>query len=422
MRYDYYDGGAEPATLGAGPFVPARTFPGTKHSPQWRDLSPRLGGSYDLFGDSKTALKATLGRFVSETPGSSGINGITPVVNSVLTVSRPWTDDNHDYVPDCDLVNPLKNGECGQINNLNFGQNNPAANTISPELVHGLRAYNWDASVIVQREIARHVSMTAGFYRNHFYNFTVTDNTLAMPSDYSQYSVTAPLDSRLPNGGGYTISGLYDISQALASKSQNVVTPASKFGNRIDVYEGFDVTEEARLPNGVSISGGMNIGRSRSNTCFVVDSPGALRFCDTRPPLQPNFSFVSVLPLPWYGFTTSFTFRDYPGYQITATQQYTSAEIKPSLQRDLASGANGVVNVQLIEPGTMYGPRQRQVDLRLSKRLRFGSRRLSANLDISNLFNGSTATAVNTTFGTSWLRPTSFQKGRWAKIGAQFDF
>ena len=167
--------------------------------------------------------------------------------------------------------------------------------------------------------------MSAGYYRNQFYNFTVTDNTLVVPSDYSTYSVTAPRDSRLPDGGGYKIDGLYDVSLALAGKSQNVVTPASKFGERLEVYEGFDVIEEARLPRGINLSGGMNIGRTRSNTCFIVDSPAALRFCDTRPPMQPNFSFISVLPLPWYGLTTSFTFRDYPGYPITATQQYSTS-------------------------------------------------------------------------------------------------
>jgi hypothetical protein len=423
-RFDYYDGGAAPANLAAGPYTGPRSFPGTKHTPQWKDLSPRLGGVYDLFGDSKTALKATLGRFVSETPSSAGLNGVTPVVNSVLSVTRSWTwsGDDHSYTPNCDLANPFKNGDCGQISNLNFGQNNPNANTVSPELVHGLRPYNWDTSILLQREIARGVSMSAGYYRNQFYNFTVTNNTLVVPSDYSPYSVPAPVDGRLPNGGGYTISGLYDVSLALAGKSQNVVTPASKFGNQAQVYDGFDVTEEARLRNGISVSGGMNMGRTRTNTCFVVNSPGALRFCDIRPPFQPNFSFVSVLPLPWYGFTTSFTYRDYPGYQITATQQYTSSQILPTLGRDLSSGPNGTVNVELIQPGTMFGPRQRQVDLRLSKRVRFGTRRISANLDLSNLLNASTATAVNVTFGPSWLRPTSFQKGRWAKIGAQFDF
>ena len=35
-------------------------------------------------------------------------------------VTRTWTDTNKDYTPQCDLTNPLKNGECAQISDLNF--------------------------------------------------------------------------------------------------------------------------------------------------------------------------------------------------------------------------------------------------------------------------------------------------------------
>lgn len=34
-------------------------------APNWRDLSPRMGVAYDLFGNGKTALKGTLNRYVS---------------------------------------------------------------------------------------------------------------------------------------------------------------------------------------------------------------------------------------------------------------------------------------------------------------------------------------------------------------------
>jgi hypothetical protein len=428
LRFDYWDGGAEPMTLGAGPWVGARSFAGTEHFPSWKDLSPRLGVAYDVFGDSKTALKASAGRFITTTSSSGGFgapfgsDSPNPVVRSILSVTRNWGDADRDYIPDCDLANPFENGECGQISNLNFGQNNPNALSISPDIVDGNRQYNWDMSVVLQRQVMTGVSVTAGYYRKQFYNFTVTENTLFKPSDYKEYCVNAPVDPRLPNGGGYQMCGLYDLDQALFGRGQSAIQLESMFGKRTQSYDGFDLVGQARLHGGINISGGMNMGRTHTNTCFVVDSPGAMRFCDTRPPFQPNMSFVGVVPLPWYGLSTSFTYRDYPGYQVTATQQYTAAQIVPSLGRPFSSGANGTVNVALIEPGTMYGPRQRQLDFRMSKRIRVDRFRFSGNIDVSNLLNSSTATGIVTTFGTNWQRPTLIQKGRWAKLGVQFDF
>ena len=435
LRYDYWDGGAEPMDLGAGAYVGARSFSGTEHSPRWKDLSPRIGIAYDLFGDSKTALKATAGRFITTTSSSGGFgapfggDSPNPVVRSVLSVTRTWRDLDGDYVPDCDLTNPFEQlplvagqDNCGQINNLNFGQNNPNALTISPDILNGNRLYNWDMSVLVQRQIMTGVSLSAGYYRKQFYNFTVQENLLFEPSHYKEYCVTAPVDSRLPNGGGYEMCGLYDVDQAVFGRGLQAIQLESKFGDRKQAYDGFDITGQARLPRGINISGGMNMGRTRMNTCFVVDSPQAMRFCDVKPPFQPNLSFVGVMPLPWYGISTAFTYRDYPGFQVSGTQQYRAAQIVPSLGRPFSSGVNGTVNVALIEPGTMYGPRQRQLDFRVSKRLRFDTFRMSANVDVSNLFNSSTATGGVTTFGPNWLRPTGLQKGRWAKIGLQLDF
>ena len=35
-----------------------------KNVPNWKDVDPRVGVSYDLFGNGKTALKASVGRYV----------------------------------------------------------------------------------------------------------------------------------------------------------------------------------------------------------------------------------------------------------------------------------------------------------------------------------------------------------------------
>jgi hypothetical protein len=284
-----------------------------------------------------------------------------------------------------------------------------------------LRPYHWETTAQIQRQLADGISVTVGYYRRDFKNFTVNDNTFVTANDYSHYCVTAPVDSRLPGGGGDQICGLYDVSLAQFGRSQIVVRPDTDFGKGTQTYNGIDITQQIRLKNGAVLSGGLSTDKQSTNTCFVVDSPGAMRFCDSTTPLLQYYTFTGFVPLPW-GMVTGAVYRDLPGPQITATRNYTNTEIAPSLGRNLSNGANGTVNVQLVEPGTMYGRRQRQLDIRISKRLRFGRTRLTGNLDVSNILNGSAVTALNTTFGPNWQVPSAIQFGRFAKLGAQLDF
>ena len=75
----------------------------------------------------------------------------------------------------------------------------------------------------------------------------------------------------------------------------------------------------------------------------------------------------------------------------------------------------------IVQPGTTYGERLNQVDMRVGKTLRFGRTKTSLNLDIYNVFNVNTVLTVNYAYAT-WLRPTSILLARFAKIGMQFDF
>jgi len=70
----------------------------------------------------------------------------------------------------------------------------------------------------------------------------------------------------------------------------------------------------------------------------------------------------------------------------------------------------------------MFGPRQQSLDVRLSKRLRFGTRRVATNLDVFNLLNSAGIATINPTYGPNWQRPTLIQLGRYAKVGLQVDF
>jgi hypothetical protein len=47
---------------------------------------------------------------------------------------------------------------------------------------------------------------------------------------------------------------------------------------------------------------------------------------------------------------------------------------------------------------------------------------VQANVDVYNAANASSILAINTTYGSNWLRPTSILRGRLVKFGGQWDF
>jgi hypothetical protein len=147
--------------------------------------------------------------------GLQGTYGDTanPVNRLANIVTRSWTDQNRNYTPDCDLTNVLAQdlraagGDlCGVVSDTNFGKPTVSLN-YDPAVLNGwgTRPYQWEFSASVQRQLTNNVSFDFGYFRRWYGNFGVTDNLALTAADYSKFSVTAPVDSRLPNGGGYVV-------------------------------------------------------------------------------------------------------------------------------------------------------------------------------------------------------------------------
>jgi hypothetical protein len=415
VRSDFYNAYVEPQNLPAGPYVPAREFPGVYDTPNWRDLHPRFGVSHDIFGNGKTAVKASLGRYNVGTPLNQFTRLANPVQSTVHNATRGWTDVNGDFIP--------QENELRELSNKNFGQASAVTVRYADDVREGAnrRLMNWEFSASAQHELFPRVSVTGGYYRRWFDNFTVTDNLDVVSADHEEYCVTAPADSRLPGGGGDRICGLYDIVPQKFGLVNNLITLAENFGTQREIYDGFDLGVNTRLVNGLLLAGGINSGRTKTDACFVVDSPQALRFCEVKPPMLAQLKFYGVYPLPWWGLQTSATYQSLPGPQITATHVVTSAQIRPSLGRELAGGVRSVT-IDLVEPGTIFGERMHQVDFRLTKTFNLGRARMQAMLDVYNLFNANPVLALNTRFGPAWQTPTQILSARLFQFGAQMSF
>ena len=192
LRYDQFKSSYPASHVDPTRWLPvARDYPGADVL-NWKDLSPRLGFSWDLFGNGKTAVKATLSRYVQQ-EGRIQTNAVHPVIAATNTVARTWTDGNGDFVVQGDPLNPAVNGELGQSPNVAFGK--PITTlTFDPDWAsgYGVRPYNWETSVGVQHELVPRVSVNAVYFRRTYGNFIVTDNVLVSPNDYDPYCITAP--------------------------------------------------------------------------------------------------------------------------------------------------------------------------------------------------------------------------------------
>ena len=433
LRFDYFRSDYPDQTVPPTEFVPVtRSFPGLE-AVNWKDLSPRLGVSYDLFGNGKTALKASANRYI-QGEGVTRASTINPI-GSNNSVTRQWTDLNRDRIVQGDPFDPAANGELGRSNNLSFGK--PVITfRYDPDWAMGFgqRQYNWEFSTAVQHELMPRMSVSAAYFRRIYGGFAVTDNLPVGPGDYDPYCVTAPVDPRLP-ASGQEICGLFDLNPAKVGQVDRVGTGATVFGNQYERWNGVDLTMDARLPK-IRLQGGISTGKTMEDNCEIVtkvpESAAAglgngQRFCHTETPYLTQFKFLGAYTLPWE-IQVSGTLQSVPGQVVTASATYTSAQIASSLGRQLSSASTATV--ALVEPGTLYGDRMNQVDLRLTKTFQYGRARLQGMVDLYNALNDNTvlvqsnvygATAGSNT-GTAWLVPQAIMPGRVVKFGMQLNF
>jgi hypothetical protein len=437
LRYDHVWSRFPQQQLGPNPFFPTPVIYAAEDGVSYHDVTPRMGAAYDVFGNGKTAIKVSLGKYLQAADGSSITGGqLNPLSRVSSSANRTWTDANGNFHPDCDLrdrqVQDLRasGGDfCGLNSNLNFGL--PVfSTTFDPAIITGWgkRQYDWNFGVQVQQELLPRISVNVGYFSRRFGNFFVTDNLATTAADYDRFSVTAPRDPRLPDGGGYTLANLYNVRPALSGVTNNFQTFSKAYGDETRRWNGVEVNFTARVRNGLTFQGGTSTGRLTTDNCElreVLPEIGLLDpYCKETPPLTTQFKGLGSYIVPVIDVQVSGTFQSLVGDLLAANYNFPSSVVAQSLGRPLAGNAQ-FANINLIDPGDVYGDRINQLDFRVSKLLRFGGKRAQIALDLYNALNANSVESYNQTFvagSGSWPRPTSILEARFIKITTQFDF
>ncbi|MBI4519342.1 MAG: hypothetical protein HY701_00775, partial [Gemmatimonadetes bacterium] len=441
VRYDHFANTFPAQQLGPTVFTPDRnlSIPETSNL-SYHDITPKIGLAYDLFGNGRTALKVSLNKYLTGL-GTTGAltSGPNPIAVLSRSANRAWVDGNGNYRPDCDLLNLAAQDNraaggdlCGAASAQDFGSVRPNTRFDSDLLTGwGKRYHNWEFSTGVQHELVPRVSLEVSYFRRSYGNFDVIDNQAVAASDFDTYSVTVPNDSRLANAG-QTISGFKNVNAAGFGQTDNYRTRAKNYGKETEHWNGVDVNLSARMANGLILQGGTSTGRTSTNNCEILAalpevSPAGLPYCDQAQNFLTQVKASAAYTIPRVDVLLSGTFQSLPGPEVQANYAVPNALVAPSLGRPLAgNAANTTVN--LVEPGTLFGERLNQFDLRIGKIFRLGGTRTTLNFDIYNLFNANPVLSQNNTYSpvvgdvARWQVPTLILQARFVKIGAQFDF
>ena len=294
------------------------------------------------------------------------------------------------------------------------------------------------------------MSVSGTYYRRQFYDLPVTDNLLRTPADYRAVNVVSPLDGEVFQV--YTVATAAQLAQV-----QDFDTNAGS--DRKQIYNGGDITFNARLPRGGTLFGGFTMERTLRVTCDEPDDPNFLRFCDDREndiPYVQQFKFAGTYPVGW-GIQASASFQSINGRPIGTYSGTAAADrnriLGPGygdvgspigtrwlISRTTTYAANcqapctpgalvvpGMTEAQLTIPlkpgGQELLDRINQLDLSLAKWFELGaSRRLQLQMDVFNVINANPVLgwrSVN--FGTpTYGQVSGILNPRVFRFGAQF--
>jgi hypothetical protein len=355
----------------------------------------RTGAVYDLFGDGRTAIKASASRYAAQI-GLNMVQRVHPF--QFLSGTRSWDDRNGDRIP--------QESELGTFSGFP-GLTSRYADSNGPDW-----PYSDEFTVGVEHQLMR--DFRAGVMYYHRTNRSVIgQRNVAVPTTaYSEQTIAVPAP---PSGPGGTIT-FYNLNPAFQGQAfQDNVFDNQDLLNT--TYNGVEITAAKRFSQRWQLLAGLTLGRNFGGvaTGDLNDPNNSLNFprgvegTDSKYAFRLSGSYVAPYDLNLSG---SFILND--GYPYQSTFNVTRAFF-PTLTRSSQT-------VRLTDRGDERLPDVAMVDFRISRTFRFGARRIMPMIEVFNLGNADTITGYNAAVGSAYLRPSEILSPRILRFGITMDF
>jgi hypothetical protein len=415
VRWDRQDDKALAAEIDANPILPdllpAVAFDGADAGVVYNDIAPRIGFTYDVFGDTRTVAKISAGRYYGA--GLSLSTTLSPTGQT--TLSYWWKDRNGDLLAQRDEIE--FNRGFRSTPTSNYDPSNPASVTTPAKVASGVENDITDELIAgIDHELMPNFGVGMSYIYRRYHNFQASFRDGVTTESYihsnSPVTFTRACGNTLCDEPSYS-GTYYQRTTALPA-----ATTTRMYGG-YTLFNGVEVTARKRFSSRWLMNSSFSFNNTREfNPVATRDytDPTNREFTEGRDSSGLNGArwlakMAGMYALPWSMSVSAF-------YNLREGLQFNR-----TIQSPNRTGGGGTVNVRIDPQGTRHYPVHKQLDINWDKTMPLGKRRVTFSVTGFNLLNASTVLGRETrqdfaraNYVTSILAPRIF------RVGAKVNF